>query len=50
MLDANLEVIRLGFYPAAKHSAKVLLKRLAAWVVESLDLFDALAQFARVES
>lgn len=43
MLDANLEVIRLGFYPAAKHSAKV-------WVVESLDLFDALAQFARVES
>lgn len=49
MLDANLEVIRLGFYPAAKHSAKVL-KRLVAWVVESLDLFDALAQFARVES
>jgi len=44
MLDANLEVIRLGFYPAAKHSAKVLLKRLV------VDLFDALAQFARVES
>ena len=25
MLDANLEVSRLGFYPAAKRSAKMLL-------------------------